>query len=240
MENIKSLELLRAERLIIPARSIWNRIRVRKFISALLRNRRIQLVKRELKSKRYLNVGCGNNLLSDFINLDYMWTKNLDLCWDIRKGLPLRSNSLSGIFTEHALEHFEWRDIAQTVIPELFRVLKPGGVIRICVPDAEMAIDAYTQARRDGLVSKPFRNRDPHALTPLMNVTNTFRRLFESYESGHKFAWDYQTMEFFLDRAGFVEIERVSYMNGRNKDLLVDYQKRAKESLYVEAVKAGA
>jgi predicted SAM-dependent methyltransferase len=197
-------------------------------------------MKPSLSRKVYLNVGCGGNLIGDFINLDYTWIQNLDVCWDIRKGIPLRSNSLYGIFTEHALEHFEWEDITRTLLPEFLRTLKPGGVLRICVPDAEMAIESYNQAKRVGLVEKPFRDPNPRALTPLMQVTNVFRRLFESYEQGHKFAWDFQTLEFLLDRAGFTEVERASYMSGRVSALLVDYQRRAKESLYVEAIKPKA
>jgi predicted SAM-dependent methyltransferase len=102
------------------------------------------------------------------------------------------------------LEHFEWRDIEKTLLPEFFRVLRPGGVIRVCVPDAEMAIDRYLLARQQGLLDQPFRDPDQNSFTPLMHVTNTFRRLHESYVVGHKFAWDFQTMEFFLTKSGFI------------------------------------
>lgn len=231
------LELQRSDRLVKRKESIFQRVRVKKYIGAAMRNQRVQLLKPSVRTKIYLNVGCGANMFEHFINLDFGWLPGLDLCWDIRKKIPLASNSLSGIFTEHALEHFEWQVLAQTVLPELFRILKPGGVIRICVPDAEMAIQGYVQAKREGLVDQRFRDSDPRALTPLMEVTNTFRRLFETYDMGHKFAWDFQTMEYLLWRAGFIEIERASYMQGRDAALLVDYDRRAKESLYVEAAK---
>lgn len=231
------LEFQRSKRLLRRKPSIFQRVRVKKCVGAAIRNRSVQLIKPSVRTKTYLNVGCGANLFEHFINLDFDWLPGLDLCWDITKSIPLASNSLSGIFTEHTLEHFEWQDVAQKVLPELFRILKPGGVIRISVPDAEMAIEGYMRAKHEGLVDKRFRESGQRALTPLMSVTNTFRRLFETYDIGHKFAWDFQTLEFFLWRVGFVEIERASYMNGRDIALLVDFERRAKESLYVEAAK---
>ncbi len=46
--------------------------------SKLLRGNRFQLLKNNLKSKQYLNVGCGNNLHKEFINLDYSYRPTYD------------------------------------------------------------------------------------------------------------------------------------------------------------------
>jgi predicted SAM-dependent methyltransferase len=151
--------------------------------------------------------------------------------------LPFADNSFRGIFTEHTLEHFKFQNLRDGILPELFRILAPGGILRIVVPDAERAIDSYIAARGQGMTAEPFRDENPRALTPMMSVANTFRRLFEPYPQGHEFAWDYQTLEYFLWRVGFREIRREQYMQGRDETLLVDYGKRASESLYVEASK---
>ena len=127
------------------------------------------------------------------------------------------------------------------LLPECFRVVKPGGTIRIVVPDAEMSLEQYQRAKLNGETEMPFRerytgtNRIP--LTPMMRVNNTFRLLFEPLHVGHKFAYDFHTLEYFLHSVGFVDISKEAYMRGRDPVLLVDYKRRASESLYVEATK---
>lgn len=214
---------------------LFNRVRIRRIIGTLLRNSWLQLLNPHLRSKRYLNLGCGGNLLRDFINLDYMWKPGIDLCWNITRSIPIPDHHLLGIFSEHVIEHFTWDFTCNQLLPECLRMLQPGGNIRIIVPDAALAIDLYAQAKQKGLVDKEFRESDPQAITPMMRVDDTFRQIFVKNGFGHKFAYDFQTLEFFLHRAGFVEIREESYMLGRDPMLLVDYRKRAHESLYVEA-----
>lgn len=162
------------------------------------------------------------------------------MCWDVTKGIPLPTGSVNGVFAEHMLEHFEWQDVLKTILPEIKRLLKSGGTVRISVPDAEMAIDQYVRAKEAGETSKPWNmppNEQPGRLhlTPMGLVNNTFRRIYEPYIMGHKFAYDFQTLEHFLFLTGFVDIKRAAYMEGRDPKLLVDYRKRADESVYVEA-----
>lgn len=56
-----------------------------------------------------------------------------------RKGsiLPFESSSLEFIFSEHFLEHLFF-DEALSLMRECYRILKPFGVIRTCVPDADL------------------------------------------------------------------------------------------------------
>ena len=97
----------------------------------VIRNRKWQL-KNLNSNKEYLNVGCGPNFDNKFINLDYEWRPGLDLCWDITKGIPLKSQSIKGIYTEHCLEHINF-DKAQAVLLEFNRILKLGGIVRVIV-----------------------------------------------------------------------------------------------------------
>jgi predicted SAM-dependent methyltransferase len=192
-----------------------------------------------VRSAELVNLGCGGNILKGFVNVDYGWRKGV-VCWDMRKPLPFASDSVSGIFCEHALEHFEWKDALYSVLPEMFRILKPGGNVRIAVPDAEMIIDEYVRARDAGeceteLPAHADKNR--LCLTPMAIVNNGFRRIYEPYYMGHKFMYDFQTMKQFLTLSGFGDIQRASFMQGRDPRLLVDYAKRKDESLYVEATK---
>lgn len=240
--DTERLELIRANRLIRQSSSsIFSRVRVRKLMGHLIRNRSLQLLRKSLSKKQYLNLGCGSNLFHDFINVDYGWSRGLDVCWDIKKGIPLKPSSIQGIFAEHALEHFTWKEAFKVFLPECYRILKPGGIIRISVPDAERCLEQYQEAKANGGTETPFRAHydggDRIPFTPMMHVNNTFRRIYEPLQVGHKFAYDFHTLDYFLHSAGFVNINRVAYMQGCDPMLLVDYSKRVSESLYVEAVK---
>ena len=98
-----------------PSRSIQSYSKIQEAYSNFIRNKRWQLPKLNL-SKNYLNVGCGFNINEQFINLDYQWRPDLDLCWDIRYGIPLESNSIKGIYSEHCLEHITFEQVQQVLI----------------------------------------------------------------------------------------------------------------------------
>jgi hypothetical protein len=74
-------------------------------IAAVIRNRRFQLRGNRIRILSYLQLGCGPNCPTTFINADYDWRPDVDLCRDLKHGLPFRSGSFSGIFTEHCVEH---------------------------------------------------------------------------------------------------------------------------------------
>jgi predicted SAM-dependent methyltransferase len=221
-----------------PSKSILNRGKVRKLISSIIRNNPLQLIFID-KEKKYLNIGCGGNILKNFINIDYSWHPKQDICWNILNGLPFSKNSIEGIFTEHTLEHFTMQEICNTLLPEVFRVLVPNGIIRISIPDAEKAVERYVKIKAEGKVNIPFVEHESMRITPMMHLNDTFRQIYAPLQFGHKFAFDYQTLEYFLVNSGFVNVRREAYMQGSNDNLLVDYKRRAEESLYVEARKPG-
>tara|TARA_Y100000588_G_scaffold378576_1_gene459317 strand:+ start:790 stop:1500 length:711 start_codon:yes stop_codon:yes gene_type:complete len=51
--------------------------------------------------------------------------------------LDFPDDTFTFIFSEHLLEHFQ-HEVANSLIREMARVLMPGGVLRICVPDAKL------------------------------------------------------------------------------------------------------
>ena len=78
---------------------------VQVWIGHALRNRPAQLGRRRIANLTYLDLGCGPNVHENFINLDYLWHPQIDVCWDVTRGLPWADGSLQGIFSEHCLEH---------------------------------------------------------------------------------------------------------------------------------------
>jgi SAM-dependent methyltransferase len=67
------------------------------------------------------------------------------ICWDLSRGLPFADSSFDVVYHSHVLEHID-REAAPAFLGECFRVLKPGGVVRIVVPDLELLLKAYGSA----------------------------------------------------------------------------------------------
>ena len=81
-----------------------------------------------------LNIGCCVSPKDGYINID-MIDYGQEIIRDITRGLPFNDNSVDEIFTSHTLEHIENKDVP-FVWEEMYRVLKPNGIIDIIVPHA--------------------------------------------------------------------------------------------------------
>ncbi len=64
---------------------------------------------------------------------------------DLREGIPAPDDSVDVVYHSHVLEHID-RDVAPAFLRECLRVLKPGGIIRVVVPDLERAAEEYLGA----------------------------------------------------------------------------------------------
>jgi predicted SAM-dependent methyltransferase len=161
---------------------------------------------RELSRRRHLKVhlGCGNNLKPGWLNLDCYPPPTVPgietLVLDMRRGLPLANGSVDAIYSEHFLEHVPLEIVRETLLPELHRILAPGGEIRIGVPDGEFYVRGYMALHGD--------QRDPYYKSllgdelPMMWINDVAR------SSAHKYLYDYETLERLLGDAGFAQLRR--------------------------------
>lgn len=116
-----------------------------------------------------LNLGCGGQVLDGWINVDYALGARLmkipffrainqrlrlfDLDWNdkiflhnLTKPFPWKSGSVDVTYSSHTLEHMS-REEGRQFLSECFRVLRPGGVIRIIVPDLRWYVDDYINGK---------------------------------------------------------------------------------------------
>ena len=82
-----------------------------------------------------INLGCGRDLLEDFINVDiyYDFKDKNYVRSDVRK-LPFKDNYADYILAREIIEHIPTIDLIST-LKEWIRVLKPGGRLVITCPD---------------------------------------------------------------------------------------------------------
>lgn len=209
-------------------RHISSYAKVQYTVSALIRGNSFFLAKKKIQKSKLLNVGCGPYPHPDFINLDYHWNRDIAICWDItKKAYPLPTSSIEGIYTEHCLEHISFAEFEEN-IKEFYRMLAPGGTVRIIMPDGELYIDIYQRKKNGETVKMPY---EEHYISPMARINGIFRN------HGHKFIYDFVTVKRIMEKAGFKNIVKESFGHGRDPRLLIDMQWRSDESLYVEGVK---
>lgn len=217
-------------------RSVTSYAKVQAWIGWAIRNRRFQLQRRRIAGIRYLDIGCGQCTHKNLINLDFLWHPKIDVCWDIRRGLPFRDQSLRGVFSEHCLEHFALPE-ALSLLREIRRVLQPSGAIRIVVPDGELYLRTYV-SQISGDAGRRFPFQDAESLdalwTPMTSVNRVFYQDRESL-FGHRTIYDYPMLAAVLRHCGFGDIQKCEFRRGRDEQILIDNPARRIESLYVEA-----
>ncbi len=130
-------------------------------------------------------------------------------------GIPLADKSADYIYSSHFLEHLD-RDSGRKLLRECLRVLKPGGVVRIGVPDLEHAWEMYRSGDKDRMLHDYF---------------------FVGAEAGfsqHRYAYDYGMLAAMLAEIRFVDIRRQEFQQGETPDLEV-LDNRGEYTLFVEA-----
>jgi SAM-dependent methyltransferase len=95
--------------------------------------------------KSYLNLGCGTRFHSAWTNIDFTGATAEVISHNLRHGLPYADDAAEVVYHSHVLEHFS-RDDGRAFLRECRRVLKPGGIIRVVVPDLESIVATYLRA----------------------------------------------------------------------------------------------
>ncbi|MEP7031460.1 MAG: methyltransferase domain-containing protein [Pseudolabrys sp.] len=181
-----------------------------------------------------INLGSGGRGLPDWVNIELTRHRDTTLCLDIRRPLPFANASARRVFAEHVVEHLEFRQDVPPLLREIHRILAPQGIVRIIVPDAERFLKAY--AGNDSELWKKLgwdvTNLPGDIYTPMHAINHVFHQGGE-----HQFAYDFETMKFVLQQAGFQTIVRRSFKVSADPQLAIDQDNHQLYSLYVEATK---
>src|ERR1700730_6974800 len=94
--------------------------------------------------KTYLNLGCGGRFHPDWVNIDLTSNRTGVISHDLSKGIPFSPDSADAIYLAAVFEHIRRNDAAN-FLREIYRVLKPGGIVRVGVPDLEKICRLYLE-----------------------------------------------------------------------------------------------
>lgn len=237
---------------------------------------------------RVLNLGCGYQTSDRCTNIDWsvpvrmkgsavgrllapvVLTGDRRVAYDamdgdvmrhnLKKGIPFPDHSVDGVYHSHLLEHLD-QSVVPTFLAEVKRVLKPGGVHRIVVPDLEFEARRYINSLEATLRGEG--TPEDHALNLHLLIEQMvrkeswgtsqrkgFRRWSENTLLGdarrrgetHQWMYDQVTLPALLRTCGFVDPEVVTYDASALDDwagYLLDQDDTGAEyrpgSLYVEA-----
>jgi len=181
-----------------------------------------------MKNDQYVQYGCGWLAPSGWKNFDAsptlrferlplisrLYTKNASRFpenveyGDIIKGLPIPSESCSGVYCSHTLEHLSLEDF-KTALLNTKRILRAGGIFRFVVPDLEYSIRQYVSNSSDNAAHK-FMNETCLGQEKRLRG---FKDFFVSWlgNSRHLWMWDYKSIESELQKVGFVDIRKASF-----------------------------
>lgn len=103
---------------------------------------------------KYLSLGCGRRIHADWENVDFAVSAPGVRAYNLRKGIPYPDAAFDVVYHSHLLEHFS-KQSAPTFLQECRRVLKPGGTLRVAVPDLEGIARAYLEALQNASKALP-------------------------------------------------------------------------------------
>ncbi|CAK6687488.1 class I SAM-dependent methyltransferase [Synechococcus sp. CBW1107] len=98
-----------------------------------------------------VNLACGEVYVchSDWLNLDYVSTSAAVQRANLLGSLPLEDCSADLVYCSHFIEHIP-SDHVSAFLQECRRILRPGGVLRLVVPDLENLCRTYLHYRDQG------------------------------------------------------------------------------------------
>ncbi|MEO1766440.1 class I SAM-dependent methyltransferase [Thiobacter aerophilum] len=139
-----------------------------------------------------LHLGCGKRHIPGFVHIDAIDYPHVDHVATIDNLSFIADNSVDLIYNCHVLEHFKRRDVGR-VLREWHRVLKPGGMLRISVPDFAKLCEVYQRYGKLDLVIGALFGRQDY----LYNI--------------HYNVFDFDTLAQELTAAGFVDVRRYDW-----------------------------
>ncbi len=106
-----------------------------------------------------INLGCGDKFHENFVNVDLVSSHPKVIICNFLNGIPFADNDFDFAYHSHVLEHFS-KDYARVFLQECYRILKPGGVLRIAVPDLENIVRNYLQSLEAAISGAPLATYD--------------------------------------------------------------------------------
>jgi SAM-dependent methyltransferase len=152
-----------------------------------------------------LQLGAGGNALDGWLCSD-LFPQASEIYVDVTERLPFADSTFGYVFSEHQIEHVPYRD-GVFMLHECFRVLKPGGVLRIATPDLERIVALYAPEKTD-LRQRYIRFVTDSFIPETSDYGPCFVVNCDVRNWDHQFIYDFATLAQEMHRAGLVDVTR--------------------------------
>ncbi len=157
-----------------------------------------------MKEPLRLHLGCGKRYIPGFVHVDLDDFEHIDVKSDIRDLSMFDSDSADLIYSCHALEYFDRVEVVE-VLKEWRRVLRPGGVLRLAVPDFAALVEVYRETGDLDRVLGPLFGR--------IEVRTPEQQVFY-----HRTTYDFDSLRKLLESQGFRDVRRWDWRQTLHRD----------------------
>ncbi len=152
-----------------------------------------------------LNYGCGDGRLDGHVGIDVRPCRGADHvlpAWDTS---PFEPDSVDQIYSRHMLEHLIPQD-ARRALGAWLNILKPGGVLRVVLPDLDFHARQLLGEQNSWTPDPP--ENLAHALAGFYGWHDPARG--GTVEDAHRWGYTWQTLARLLGEIGYVSAERIT------------------------------
>lgn len=192
----------------------------------------------ETSDEPKLHIGCGTRLFDGWLNTDWSPRTTSSMRLDVREPFPFPDATFRYVYAEHVIEHVDFAH-GRHMCDEVFRVLQPGGVVRLATPDLSRLLMLFrdepplTEIEHryiDDIRTWCWPDEPLATANPVFTLNNNVR------DWGHRFLYDAATIEGLLASVGFDPPVRCELQDsehavlaglaneGRMPDGLVDFE----------------
>lgn len=152
-----------------------------------------------------IHLGCWTRNIPGFINVDLVDLPHIHYKRSIDDLSVFEDNSADLIYSSHNFEYFD-RVEAKRVLAEWRRVLKPGGLLRLAVPDLEKLFQIYQLTGDIQKILGPLYGR------MVINTSTGDQTIY------HKTVYDFNSLKLLLEESGFGNVRRYDWSKTIHKD----------------------
>jgi SAM-dependent methyltransferase len=202
-----------------------------------------------------LNLGCGERVVPGWTNVDYAIgarlarlrfvgpalskLKILRTTWpsdifihDLRSGIPFADESIDVVYSSHFLEHLSRQEGAQ-LLRDCRRVLKPGGILRIVVPDLAAIVEKYLSKEL-----KAERFCEELGVLSADNRDSKIKSLFAPFvRFPHQCMYDEAALLLLFNQIGIAAAPRRAFESAIGNIAEIEIEARTIEAVIVEGIK---
>ena len=153
-----------------------------------------------------IHLGCWKRHLPGFVHVDLCDFPHIDYRHDIGSLPMFADGSAELVYASHCLEYFD-REQAREVLREWGRVLRPGGILRVAVPDFPALVKVYEATGDIQRILGPLYGR--------MEIQEGEGRPRCLY---HKTVYDFRSLEQVLLECGYFNVSRYDWRQTLHKD----------------------